>query len=250
MRRCGRTAVSAEPGRSGPRDGRDHAARIHLANVVIGGVGNKQISQSVAHDAFDQAERGARGLTTITARTGSTVSGECRNHSARCHSANLVIARVGNVDVTGGIERNVRRSIQSGRVGRCSVAGRTSEPSACQGADVLSNAANAIVFTVRDIDRCDLCHGVDRESDPLGVGEQCVLYRAAVTDTRLSGNGVDNEVGRLGKCRDGKSQQQEYEQRCLHRIAPHLDDAEAAVWTQVPAGQRHSIARLRALIES
>ena len=181
----------------GGGDGAAH--RLDLAHALIVGVGDVEVAAAVERNALGQAERGLGGRATIA--HGIRLGGTNRQVEIACNGRNVaggrgsdhaddIVAAIGDVEVSGSVERDAAGLAEHGLCSRAAVAngvgfgatGDVVEVARHGGDDAVGDADHAddVIAAVGDVEiagaveghRCGTAHGgVDAgPPSPLNVG--------------------------------------------------------------------------------
>ena len=111
----------AESTRSGR--GRDIAAHREFPDDAASGVRDVDVSGPVDRQARGRMHLRIHGGVTIPRVPADSVAGDSRDGSAGSHHANDIVRRIGDVNISGFVERHALRDVQLGGGGRTAVAG-------------------------------------------------------------------------------------------------------------------------------
>ena len=101
-----RTPVPAEPAHFRARHGRDHPRRVHLPDPVVARVGDEEIASAVHRHAAGEIQQSRGCRTPVPAEPGLSRARHGRDHPRRVHLPDPVVARVGDEEVAGAVQRH------------------------------------------------------------------------------------------------------------------------------------------------
>ena len=165
-------------------DGGDHTRGvIHLADPVVGSVGDKEVPGGVQRDAFGPVQFGGSGRTVIAAVACGSIAGDSGDHAGGLiHLADPVVAPVGDKEVPDGVHRNAFGITQFGGSGRTVIAAVPLCPIAGDGGDHAGGVIHLADPVVAPVGDEEVTDGVHRDTcgvPQVGGGGRTVVAAVA-----------------------------------------------------------------------
>ena len=106
----------------GARDEVDHSLGVDLADCAVAGIGDVDVAFGIHCHVFRLPQLGRLARTAIAHVTGITVTGYGVHDTGDVYVTDVVVARIGDIQVARGIERQAVGEVQIGGSGRAEIA--------------------------------------------------------------------------------------------------------------------------------
>ncbi len=122
----GRAAVSVEGRDIIPGNRRNDAARVHLADHTVSGIGDIHVARAIEGDSIGLVQRSAGGFAAVSGIDfGRAGAGHGGDDTARGNLADPVVVLVDDIDVVAGIHPEAGRRVEFGADGLPAIPGET-----------------------------------------------------------------------------------------------------------------------------
>ena len=153
LRRHGCAAVPVVAARPVSRYRGDHPRSIHLADAVVGTIGDVQVARAVQRHVGGEVQLRRRGLAAVPAVAGRPVSRHRGDIPRRVHLADAVVVSIGDVQVARAVQRHACGGVQLRRHGCAAVPVVAAHPVSRHRGDIPRGVhlADAVVGPIGDV---------------------------------------------------------------------------------------------------